>query len=432
MRSLQIKRSLWSLALGVAFGLTGTAPAQFGLAGGIGEAFRPAFTTRSVQLAVEMLQLDDAQKFILETLYEDYNAEFQTGVDGFRGKVSDLRTQIDPNNPDPGQIMRIVFGTINEWREESRSLAETMMVDLRGLLNQEQLEDWGRFTRKLFRLKYLKNGQLPGENLDLLNDVRELGLAEMQTDELQPLLDEYEQQLDAALRKREDYLQRSQTDLIEAIQDENYQTGLEVAARQVEMRKGVRNVNEQYTVTIASSLPSDLGPEFISRIRERTYPRVYRRTPAARAFAAALQIEGLDADTLEAIVVLQQAYDIELDSFNDHLVQLIRTQKPLEIQFKVEQAVARLSGDATRRFEDTSRAKFTERGEISARFMDQLKAVLTPDQFAALPGARRWIEPEEGTIAAAKKRARLAKTKLPPNKGGPERPLGINAGKEDD
>jgi hypothetical protein len=113
-------------------------------------------------------------------------------------------------------------------------------------------------------------------------------------------------------------------------------------------------------------------------------------------------------------------------------VNLIRDQKPLEIQFKVEQAVARLSGNTADRFQDTSRAEFAKRSEISSRYMDQLKSVLTPEQFASLPGARRWIEPEPGTIAAAKKRARSAKKSLPPEKGGPQRPLGPGAPQEDD
>ncbi len=130
MRALQIKRTLWTVALGGAMAATAAAPAQFGLSGGIGEAFRPAFTSRDVQLAVEMLQLDDAQKFILETLYDDYDAEFNTGVDGFRQNVTQLRTKIDPDNPDPGQIMRVVFGTINEWRGESRHLAASAKTTL--------------------------------------------------------------------------------------------------------------------------------------------------------------------------------------------------------------------------------------------------------------------------------------------------------------
>jgi len=394
MRALQIKTTLQAVALGGALAATAAAPGQFGLAGGIGEAFRPAFTTRDVQLAVDMLQLDDAQKFILETLYEDYDTEFRTGVDGFRDNVASMRDQIDPENPDPKQIMRVVFGTIDVWRVESRQLAEQVMEDLHGLLNHEQLEMWGQYTRKLFRLKYLKNGQLPGENLDLLNDVRELTLDAPQTVQLQQLLEEYEFGLDNALRQREQYLQTSQSDLIEAISNENYSLGIRVAARQVELRQGVRNVNEAYTQIIASALPDEFSTKFVDRIRQRTYPRVYRRTPADRAFEAALKIEDLDPEILEAIADIRSSFLAELATFNNHLVQMIRDYKPLEIKHKVEQAAARMSGTKAERLVDPTRAEFAKRNDLSTRYIDQLKAILTPEQFASLPGVRRWATPD--------------------------------------
>ena len=71
-------RILSNLALAAA--VTGSATAQFGLTSGIGDAFRPAFSTRDVQLAMEMLDLDEAQRFILETLFEDYQVEFKTAL----------------------------------------------------------------------------------------------------------------------------------------------------------------------------------------------------------------------------------------------------------------------------------------------------------------------------------------------------------------
>ncbi len=409
MRALQIKRTLWTVALGGALAATATAPAQFGLSGGIGEAFRPSFTSRDVQLAVQMLELDDAQKFILETLYDDYDAEFNTGVDGFRQNVTSLRSKIDPNNPDPGQIMRVVFGTINEWRGESRHLADQLMQDLQGLLNDEQLEYWGSFNRKLFRLKYLGGGQLPGEKLDLLNEVRDLDLAADMTLLLQPLLDSYEQQLDDALRRREDYMQTSQTALIEAIQEENYNIGIEVAARQIALRKGVRDVNEQFTLTITDALGEEVGQKFLLSIRQQTYPRVYRRTPAMRVFDAALELE-LDSAMLEAINEIRLAYLSETDTYNTHLVQMIRDFKPLEITYKVEQAAARLGGGRTDRLTDPTRAEFTKRAEMSKRYIDQLKSLLTDEQFASLPGSRRWIEPDPAAIAAARERVMRAKS----------------------
>ena len=409
MRVLQIKRTLRTMALGGALAATAAAPAQFGLSGGIGEAFRPSFTSRDVQLAVQMLQLDDAQKFILETLYDDYDDEFNTGVEGFRQNVTSLRTKIDPNNPDPGQIMRVVFDTINQWRGESRHLADQLMEDLQGLLNDEQLEYWGSFNRKLFRLKYIRNGQLPGEKLDLLNDVRDLELGADVTLLLQPLLDEYELQLDGALRRREDYMQTSQTALIEAIQEENYTIGIEVAARQVTLRKGVRDVNEQYTLTITEALPEEAGQKFLTAIHQRTYPRVYRRTPAMRIFDAALELEDLDSAMLEAIKEIRLAYLSETDVHNTHLVQMIRDFKPREIKYKVEQAAARLGGGKTDRLTDPTRAEFTKRAEMSKRYIDQLKSLLTAEQFASLPGSRRWIKPDPAAIAAARERVTRAK-----------------------
>ena len=418
MNALQIgpRRTIGMAALGAAMVLTAPAPAQFGLAGGIGEAFRPAFTTRDVQLAVDMLQMDDAQKFIVETLYEDYDSEFRMGVDNFRDHVSGLRDEIDPGNPDPAKIMRVVFGTISSWQVESRELAEQFTMDLKGLLNEEQLETWPGFQRKLFRLKYLRNGQLPGENLDLINDVMDLDLAEQDLEEVKPILEEYEIALHEALRKREDYLQKSQNELINAITDEDYSVGLEVARRQVELRKMVRNVNEQYTLTLSAAVPNEAGIEFVQRIQQRTYPRVFRKTPAERILAAAVEIEELDEDTQEAIAELNLQYGAELTYFNQQLVQLIRDYKPQEIQHKVEQASARLSGASPNALVDPTRDRFVKRREIGTKYVEQLKILLTPEQFAALPGARRWLQQDAvltevpTSEALRKKRARYKRS----------------------
>jgi hypothetical protein len=392
-------RALWSLAAAAVFAVTAPSPAQFGLSGGIGDAFRPAFTTRDIQLAEEMLNLDEAQRFILETLFDDYQAEFRTGVDSFRDRVANLRTEIDPENPDPGKIMRIVFGTIDEWRAESKVLAEQFVEDLKGLLNEQQMDLWPPFERRLFRLKFLRNGQLPAENLDLTVQVQSLQLDPPVVEELQPLLLEYETALHDALRKREDYLQSSQSELIEAIQSNNYDLGIEVADRQVTLREAVRDVNEKYTVSIAAALPEDAGKDFLTSVREATYPRVYRMIPAQRAFQAAKEIEGLSPETVEAINALEQDFVSELNTFNEHLVQVIRDYEPEKIKNKVEQAASRLSGETPRSLEDPTRDEFAKRNEISTRYMDLLKALLTPEQFAGLPGARRWLTPEERAAA---------------------------------
>ena len=414
----RLARNVGLVAVGAALAVTSPAPAQFGLAGGIGEAFRPAFTTRDIQLAENILELDEAQRFILETLYEDYNSEFSAGVDDFRDQVADVRNQIDPNNPDPGQIMRIVFGTIDEWRAEARILADQFTMDLQSLLNEEQAARWPAFERKLFRLKYLKNGQLPAEKLDLIVHVTELKLDQAQMEELQPILEEYETLLHEAVKARENYLNTSQSELIAAIQVNNYQLGIDVAQRQVELRKRVRDVNEQYVTTIAAVLPEDAATSFVDRVRQATYPRVYRTTPAERAFSAAKRLDDISDETREAIKLLEQDFTNELEFVNEHLVQVIRNYEPQKIKQKVEMAAARLSGADATQLEDPTRDEFAKRRDLASRYMDLLKALLMPEQFAKLPGARRWMTSEERGAGSIQPAVTPKLFRTPPGNGG--------------
>ncbi len=394
------RKAVWMLVLGAAAIATAPASAQFGLAGGIGDAFRPAFTSRDVQLAVEMLELDEAQRFILETLYEDYQTEFKTGVDGFRDKISGLRNEIDPDNPDPGQIMRVVFGSVDEWRAESQQIAERFLTDLKGLLNDDQLSTWPSFERRMFRDKYLKNGQLAGENLDLTTEVHLLDISESQTAALRPMLDEYENELDKSLKAREDYANSSQTDLINAARTDDPTISLRIAERQVELRVAVRDVNERYVEIIGAALPEEASKEFLNSIRMKLYPRIYQATQAERVFKAALVLPDLTPETKQAITDLYDRYQVELNSYNTKLVQLTREYQPLEIKAKVEQAAARLSGARPERPADPTRDEYTKRNEMSQGYVDQLRSLLSAEQFAGLPGARRWMTPEERAAMA--------------------------------
>ncbi len=76
-------------------------------------------------------------------------------------------------------------------------------------------------------------------------------------------------------------------------------------------------------------------------------------------------LRSLEQGSLSALEAIHQLL-AELTIFNDRLVQMIRTYKPREIKYKVEQAAARLSGNPTDRLEDPTRAEFAKRNEISS------------------------------------------------------------------
>lgn len=384
-------RMRWAPALVVALGLTASASAQFGLSPSISSAFRQAITTRDIQLAVADLQLDENQRFILETLFADYQADFRTGVEGFRQRITDLRGEIDPTKSNPAEAMRIVFGSMDQWQVESQQLADQLVEDLKGLLSEEQQEFWPPFERRVFRLKFLNKGRLSGESLDLFSAVRSLNLDETLMQTIQPLLDEYGRTLHEALRAREDYINAAESERIKAIQDRKPEISIAVAGREVQLRTAVRDVNEQYSVTIAGALPEETGQRLLASIRERMYPRIYRLSNAQRVFKAVKRIDGLSEEILEAIESLEELFLSELGSFNERLMGLIKEQQPSELKDKLEQVAVR--GAQPKSTGDAVREEFRKRQEMSDRYVNQLRDLLTPEQFASLPGSGRWIVP---------------------------------------
>ena len=394
----------WPLALAAAVALTTPASAQFGLAGGFQDAFRPGFTTRDVQLAVTMLELDDSQKLILETLYDDYQEDFRTGIDGFRQNMMNMRGEIPADGaPDPGQILRVVFGAMNEWRYESRDLVETFNENLKAILNDEQTEAWPAFDRRLYRLKYLSNGRLAAENLDLLLMVKQMNFPPPQLEALKPLLQEYEVRLDNALRQREAYFNSSQDDLLLAIQNEGSSAdiGIRVAQRQVELRKAVRDINEEYANAVTEALPEDLGAEFLNKVRQKTYVRIFRRTQLQRLFEAAERINTLEPETLEAVKDLHRVYDNELNAFNERLIEATRRYEPENLKNKAALAASQTAGRRPQPLPDPLVDEFAKRRDLDVRYIDQLKALLTSEQFGMLPGSGRYLSPEERQSIAA-------------------------------
>ena len=74
---------------------------------------------------------------------------------------------------------------------------------------------------------------------------------------------------------------------------------------------------------------------------------------------------------------------------------IIRSYEPAELQNKVEMAAARIVGGSRDRLTDPTRQEFQKRRELGQQYVEQLKAILTPEQFAVLPGAGRFAAPGE-------------------------------------
>ena len=286
-------------------------------------------------------------------------------------------------------------------------LREEFVAQVLAQLSGEQLERWPSLDRTLTRHKKLPQGRLDGERTDLLKVVEKLGLEEIEQEAISQQLYDYEVSLHDALVARDAYLSDAGEAVDKALASGDPDKALSVVDRGTAFRVAVRTVNEQFTDTIAARLsaPNDARlPQMVSRA---SYPRVYRRTRAQKAFDAARALGGLDEETRTGIDELQEAYADGLKVINERLRHTIHKHQPLQPRRPIEHTKEILSGNAAvfNPGDDPIRSAFRKRSEFDERFMKLLYARFTLEQVATLPKlpsqtrrepitVRRWAVPD--------------------------------------
>ena len=167
--------ALATVASAAVFGLPSTASAQFGQAAGIARLIRPEYTRADVRIVVEGLELDDMQRLIIESLFEDYQTQFDAGFDAMRDRLSDTREEAD--GQDPSKVMEVVFAPLEDWRLEREGLGLELLENIRLVLGEAQLRNWERFKRQLVREKSMTEAELAGEGANLMKAIQEMRLS---------------------------------------------------------------------------------------------------------------------------------------------------------------------------------------------------------------------------------------------------------------
>ena len=383
-------RLIHALALVAAVGVTAPGQAQFGQAAGFGASMQQDFMRRDLVIFQEVLALDASQRVIVEALFEDYQDSFAAGLQGMREEFRELTQELQTG--DLQRIMKLIFVPFEKWGREKEQLRALFMENVKILLTEDQLAQWPALERQLLRDRMLAKGQFSGERTNLLHMVRDLHLEESVLASIQPLLLEYELELDRVLRRRISVISRARGPFIKALQQDNGKVGVEAIDRQIEASLAVRDTNDHYTELIAAALPTEIGREFLKKTRERGYPRVYRSTTVQRILKAAIEIPDLEADVRKDVRDLYTAYAGELERTNENLLRSLREAEPGLARARARRFEARESGGGAKRTLDPTRTMFQRRRDMGQGYMKQLEGLLTPQQFAALPGANRFVK----------------------------------------
>ena len=133
-------------------------------------------------------------------------------------------------------------------------------------------------------------------------------------------------------------------------------------------------------------------------------------------------------ELLIAIGQLESQYLTELAAANEKLVGLIKDKEPQDIVYKARVQQAKLTGQSVELPADKMKEGFAKRHELGQRYIEQLKAMLTPEQIALLPGLGTVqpggrLGPESAAGATGKteanKKARQEKLRRLREGGGP-------------
>ncbi len=441
------------------------------------ELMEPDFVRRDVPLFVTQLELDDTQSLVVETLMGDYENDYasasgrvteqmaEMGRQMFSNMVTpEMRTRFEDEarsireeiremqdaaggELDPEQIRNIwrermgklqqeiaaeqgdngmaaqmqatmgeMFARLQEWQAKKAAMRVAFVDGLKVQLTDEQLELWPAFERFVIREKSLPKARLSGEGLNLFLVVDEAELSEEAMTKLDPILDEYEVVLDQAIRRRDEVVATTSAQMYRSIQEGDTVGAMRTMERQMQARTALRDVNELYRVRLVSELGDSSESKSLGQaILESGFERIYQPTPTARAFAAALGIDGLDASVLEAVLATQAAFEAEMTARNEQLLALTKRFEPQQQLDEAERFVAAIAGVmAGGGFnpggfgpgaENPMREAMDMRGELDRQYRERLEALLTPEQVEQLPSTRRGRGGGGGQFAEMREQA---------------------------
>ncbi len=234
-------------------------------------------TARDLKMYAEVLGLDEIQMDIMQDAYAELDRAYNREWTVFAEARSDQQHAYRPEG-DWSDIQKGMTEVKGEFDRKVERLEEQFIADLRLVLTPDQLEKWSALEREQRRAKTLaKYASYSDEKVDLVACVQALELSEGERAALEPILNEYRMQIDAALaarnRKAEDLgtqyaeTQQMQMDLQKEQDPMLMQEGWqEVSRRQeelvpmgLELRKlcgRVRDINVQFRDRLEREIPA--------------------------------------------------------------------------------------------------------------------------------------------------------------------------------
>lgn len=365
------------------------AHAQPGRGGGFGgmgpEMLQPSVSTRDLERYARMLSLTDEQNEAAKALLEGFQAEYERAAKVMREATDAAREEFRETRD--FTVWQDLRPKMEAFRDQRNKIESAFLSDVKSLLTDEQAAIWPRIERARRRDSTMRRGILSGEGVDLVRLSEEFKAEGPTAEAVRTLLDQYEAELDRALVERNEIYDSAMEQGMGMWRQGDMQGMQELMNKGREAGIKVRDINRKFARQLQALLPEEEGHKFEATFRERSFPRVYRQTYAARAMDVAGEFDDLTADQQTQLAEVRSTFEREVAAVNQKWAAAIEESEQTA-------TVADMMGMGGGN--ESVRAARNARRDLENRALERLKALLTPDQASRLPDRRGRDEDDEG------------------------------------
>ena len=350
--------------------------------GGQGRMYEPSVTSRELESFAKLFGLDAAQKDTVKTLFDVYQQEFLAAAKATREELEALREEAREAR-DP-ELFREMGEKSTAFQRSREKMEQSFLDDFKMVLTDEQATKWPKFERMRRRETTIDRGLMSGERVNLYALVDDLKLPAEQRAALDPVLEQYEVDLDRELIERNKMYEEMQGRMREFFTDPEGADAMIKKGREASVK--VRDVNRRYAAQLETQLPADKREAFQAEFRRVSFPQVYRDTYANRVVKAAGGLSGLSEEQKSGLAAIQEAYQRDLSNLQRDME---KAQEQQEMSFSISGMMQRREQGGRRGGafgEDQAMTDLREkRRELENGTVEKIRGLLNPEQVAKLP-----------------------------------------------
>ena len=375
-------------AAGTAHAQPGGRGGRGGMGGGMMEGMLPQIGSRQVDKFAKILALTSDQKEAAEALLEGYAGQAAAAAKAMRDASQRARDEFRETN-DPAVFEKMQEST-TKFRDERQKLDETFLSDLKSILTPEQEAKWPQVERTHRRDATLRWGRLSGERVDLVDLAEQQQLAPEVSTQVAPLLEQYQEELDRELTRRNEVYQGAMEKMMELRRTGDMEGMQDMVEKGREAGRRVRDVNRRFFRQMVEAMPEDKRAAFEAAFNQQSYPDIYRKGYASRVSEAATGMADLTPEQKEQLAAVAKRFAETLSPLQ---AKLVTATEESEAKFNLMDMMARGWNQ-----EGPLADLREERRDLERKLIDDIRKVLTDEQETRLPerseedgdGRGRW------------------------------------------